>query len=235
MTSTRRTVRMIQHEDDAGPGLLAVGLEREGIAVEVTRIDRGDPVPTHLAGAVGLAVLGGGMAAYDPTPHLRDELRLIDAAVRAGAPVLGVCLGSQLVAAALGARVYPARAKEIGWHAVTLKPAAAADRLFGPLPGSFVTFHWHGDVFDLPAGAISLASSAATEHQAFRYGDRVYGIQFHPEATAIDVRAMIGASSAELVEEGVSAREMLDEAQSRAARIEALGVPLFQRWAELLT
>ena len=232
----RRVVRVIQHETGEGPGLLAVALDREGIAVEVTRVDRGEPVPADLGGAGGLVVLGGSMAVYEAgeRPHLRDELRLIEAAMRAEAPVLGVCLGSQLVAAVLGARVYPGPAKEIGWLTVTSKPAAAGDRLFGPLPPRFVTLLWHGDVFDLPRGATSLASSAKTEHQAFCHGDRTYGILFHLEATSKEVQAMVGGADDELAGAGGSSDELLAETERWAASAAAIGVPFFQRWAALL-
>jgi GMP synthase (glutamine-hydrolysing) len=233
---TRRIVRVIQHVDGEGPGLIAVALEREGVAVEVIRVDRGEPVPRELGDAGGLVVLGGPMGVYeaDQYPHLRDELRLIEAALRVGAPVLGVCLGSQLLAAALGARVGPAPMKEIGWFTVTPKPAAASDRLFGPLPSSFVALHWHGDVFELPAGATSLASSTRTEHQAFRYGDLAYGILFHLEATPLEVHAMVGASADELAGTTVSGEELLAETERWAARAAELGLPLFRRWVGLL-
>src|SRR5271170_1069851 len=122
--SARRMVRVIQHMAGEGPGLIAVALERAGVAVEVTRVDLGAPVPADLGDAGGLVVLGGAMGVYEVAqfPHLRDELRLIEATMRAGAPVLGVCLGSQLLAAVLGALVAPAPTKEIGWFAVTPKP-----------------------------------------------------------------------------------------------------------------
>jgi GMP synthase (glutamine-hydrolysing) len=229
-------VRVIQHVDGEGPGLLAVALERAGVAFTVIRADRGEPVPTALDGATGLVLLGGPMSVHQAAehPHLGDELRSIEAALHAGAPVLGVCLGSQLLAAALGARVHPGRAREIGWFAVTPKPAAATDPLFGPLPPSFVALHWHGDVFELPAGATSLASSEMTEHQAFRHGDRAYGILFHPEATLPVVRAMATGSAAELAGAGISAEALLDETERRAGDTAALGVPLFQRWAALV-
>ncbi len=234
--STRRVVRAIQHVDGEGPGLIAVALEREGVAVEVTRIDRGEPVPRELGDAGGLLVLGGPMGVYeaDQHPHLHDELRLIEAALRAGAPILGICLGSQLLAAALGARVTRAPSREIGWLPVTTRPEAASDRLFGPLPASFVALTWHGDVFELPGGATPLASSAMTEHQAFRYEDRVYGILFHLEVTPLEVREMVATSGDELADAGVSGEALLAETERWKDPAAELGVPLFQRWAGLL-
>jgi GMP synthase (glutamine-hydrolysing) len=231
-----RVVRVIQHAAGEGPGLIAVALEREGVALEVIRVDRGEPVPADLGTAAGLLVMGGAMGAYeaDRLPHLRDELRLIETSIRAGAPVLGVCLGSQLLAATLGARVAPAPAPEIGWFAVTPKPAAAADPLFELLPASFMALHWHGDFFELPGGATSLGSSTRTEHQAFRYGDRVYGLQFHLEATMAEAKAMVRDSDEELARAGTSAAELLAGAERWADPAAEIGVPLFQRWAALL-
>ena len=234
--SARRTVRVLQHMAGEGPGLIAVALERAGVALEVTRVDLGDPVPADLGDAGGLVVLGGAMGVYEVAqfPHLRDELRLIEATMRASAPVLGVCLGSQLLAAVLGALVAPTPTKEIGWFAVTLKPAAAADPLFGPLPSSFAALHWHGDAFELPEGATSLASSSRTEHQAFRHGDRAYGILFHLETTAFQVQAMHDASLDELADAGISTAELLAETGRWAGTAAEIGVPLFERWAALL-
>jgi GMP synthase (glutamine-hydrolysing) len=236
-------VRVVQHVADEGPGLIAVALAREGIGIDVTRVDRGEPVPADLGGALGLVVLGGSQAVYeaDRHPHLRDELRLIESALRAGAPVLGVCLGSQLLAAALGARVSAAPAREVGWFAVTPTPAARDDRVFGALPASFVALpasfvalHWHGDVFELPRGATSLARSAQTEHQAFRYGEHAHGLLFHLEATLAQVEAMVAASTDELNDAGVSGDELLDATTVHVAASADVGVALFQRWASLL-
>jgi GMP synthase (glutamine-hydrolysing) len=232
----QRTVRVLQHVAEEGPSLIAVALEREAIAVEVTRVDLGEPVPKDLGPAGGLVVLGGPMGVYeaDRYLHLRDELRLIEGAMHAGAPVLGVCLGSQLLAAALGARVAPAPTKEIGWFPVTSKPHAAADALFGSLPSRFEALHWHGDVFDLPAGATSLAFSAKTEHQAFRYGNRAYGLLFHLEATSAQVEAMVAACAQELAGARVLPEELLATTRRQAEPAAEIGVALFRRWAALV-
>src|SRR4029453_12808101 len=127
----------------------------------------------------------------DQYPHLRHELRLIETALRHNVPILGICLGSQLLAATLGARVYPGQQKEIGWYPITLKDNASQDRLWHEIDCRFTALHWHGDVFDLPPGAVSLASSALTEHQAFRYGDRAYGLLFHLEVTPSQLQEMV--------------------------------------------
>ncbi len=132
----------------------------------------------------GLIIMGGPMSANDDLPGLRDELRVIEKALREDIPVLGICLGSQLIARALGATVYRNSELEIGWEPVWLTDAARHDVLFNQLKSPEMFFHWHGETFDLPAGAERLAYSEKCRHQAYRYGRGVYGIQFHPEITS---------------------------------------------------
>ncbi|HEY5347582.1 MAG TPA: glutamine amidotransferase [Rhizomicrobium sp.] len=128
-----------------------------------------------------LVVLGGPIGAYeeDAYPWLTDEIDLIAARLKAKRPTLGICLGAQLMARALGAKVYPGSAKEIGWKPLTL--TREGQSLLGPLAGLSV-LHWHGDTFDLPPGAENLASTEICRHQAFRYGRHGLAFQFHPEA-----------------------------------------------------
>lgn len=139
--------------------------------------------PDQLA---GLVVLGGPMSVDETQryPALAAEAGWIKDAVELGLPVLGICLGSQLLAKALGARVYANRVKEIGWYSLELTSAAQWDRLFAGCASSQTVFQWHGDTFELPSGAVHLARSAVCPHQAFRYGERAYGLQFHLEVTA---------------------------------------------------
>lgn len=132
----------------------------------------------------GLIVMGGPMSANDDLPGLRDELTLIETALRDGVPILGICLGSQLIARALGARVYRNAGLEIGWEPVWLTEAGLDDALLGGMASPEMFFHWHGETFDLPEGAEWLAYSEKCRHQAYRFGRKVYGIQFHPEITA---------------------------------------------------
>lgn len=180
--SPTRTFVVIQHVASEGPGLIAAVARQHGIALDVRRMDRGDPL--RKADAMhGLVVLGGPMGAGDAAahPHLAAEQRLLADACALGIPVLGVCLGAQLLAAAHGARVYRGPAAEIGFGAVTLTPEGARDPVLGPSGPSFTAFHWHGDTFDLPAGAAHLAVSKQYQHQAFRVGNAAYGLQFHVE------------------------------------------------------
>lgn len=124
-------------------------------------------------------------------PFLVAEVAWIQRALAAGTPILGVCLGSQLLAKAGGARVYPNGEKEIGWRAIELTPAAVDDPLFAGCPTSPMVFHWHGDTFDLPASAVHLASSAVCRNQAFRLGPSAWGLQFHLETTPTMIEAWL--------------------------------------------
>lgn len=164
-----------------GPALTAAGLD-------FRYIDLYNAVPERLDldRAAGLIVLGGPMN-VDETgryPFLAPEVGWIRQAVEAKVPVLGICLGAQLLAKALGSPVYANGRKEIGWYRLELTPAAATDRLFSVCPRTLTVFQWHGDTFDLPAGAVHLARSEACQNQAFRYGESAYGLQFHVEMTA---------------------------------------------------
>jgi GMP synthase-like glutamine amidotransferase len=128
--------------------------------------------------------MGGPMGVHDDLPWLEPERALLRAAVEAGLPVLGVCLGAQQLAAALGATVVAGPEPECGAGEVHLTPEAFVDPVFGPAPTPLPCVHWHGDTFALPDGAVRLAGNAAYENQAFRFGTRAYGLQFHVEVTA---------------------------------------------------
>jgi GMP synthase (glutamine-hydrolysing) len=185
-TALNRTARgpwaVLQHVPFEGPGLITEVAAAHGLDLVVHRLDRGEPLP--VAGEVaGLVVMGGPMGAHDDADHpwLAAERDLLATAVGRGVPVLGVCLGAQLLAAALGARVVPGPAPEIGLGTVTLTDDGLADPVLGPAGPDLPVLHWHGDTFDLPDGAVLLASSDRYRHQAFRLGTRAYGLQFHVE------------------------------------------------------
>ena len=135
-------------------------------------------------GYKSVIIMGGPMSANDAVPGLAAELALLEQALSRNVPLLGICLGSQLIAKALGARVYRNRESEIGWAPVYFTEAARADPLFAGMQSPSTFLHWHADTFDLPSGAEWLAYSAKCRYQVYRYGRRVYGIQFHPEITA---------------------------------------------------
>jgi GMP synthase (glutamine-hydrolysing) len=230
-----RSVRVLQHVDPEGPGRISEALASRGITTAVTRADRGEPVPRTLEDDLGLVVMGGPMGVYESHtyPFLLEEQRLIEDTLRRGLPVLGVCLGSQLLAATLGARVAPGPAKEIGWLPVTLRDTARGDALFGAAPSTFTALHWHGDVFDLPAGATPLARSALTEHQAFRYGS-AHGILFHLEATPPQVRAMCALFEDELASAKVEKAALLARTASATEELAPIAEGVFGAFATSL-
>jgi GMP synthase (glutamine-hydrolysing) len=176
---------VLQHVPYEGPGALAPALRDAGADVQLVRIDTGDAVPSpDVVGAfAGLVVLGGPMGVHDDLPWLEAERALLRWAVDAGKAVLGVCLGAQQLAAALGADVMPGPEPECGVGEVHLTPAALSDPVFGAAPTPLPCVHWHEDTFSLPEGAVRLAGNEAYENQAFRVGARAYGLQFHVEVT----------------------------------------------------
>ena len=218
-------VLIVQHEPGEGAGSLAAHLGE----VQLVRTWAGEKVPRTLDDARGLVVLGGGMGVYEQErlPHLRDEIALLQSAVADGKPVLGICLGSQLLAAALGGTVAATGRQEIGWYRIKL--SAGQDPLFNDAPRDFVAFHWHGDAFTLPPGAVPLASSTMTPLQAFRFGTRAWGVMFPLETDADVLQAMI--STGGLEDDG---EFILAAAPRELPRLRAIADGVFARWAALL-
>jgi GMP synthase-like glutamine amidotransferase len=176
-------VLIFRHVPFEGAGLLEDVLRGRGIGVEYADLYLNPaPPPPDPAGYQGLVFMGGPMSVNDELPYLRLEQGFIRDAADAGMPVLGICLGAQLIAAALGGRVRRNPAKEIGWFDIRCTEEAAGDPLFAGI-GTETVFHWHGETFDLPPGAVLLASSELCANQAFRAGERVWGLQFHLEVT----------------------------------------------------
>jgi GMP synthase-like glutamine amidotransferase len=187
------------------------------------------PVP-DIAAYAGLIFLGGPMSANDDLPYLRQEMEWMVQATARHRPVLGICLGAQLLARSLGARIYRNPVKEVGWFDLHFTPAAARDTLFTGLEAAPV-FHWHGETFDLPTGAEWLASSARCRHQAFRVGTNQYGLQFHPEVTP----AMIAEWC--LQKENCGDVRDLDrplDPHRHSAELASLSDLVFSRWCSLL-
>ncbi|HVO98015.1 MAG TPA: type 1 glutamine amidotransferase [Bryobacteraceae bacterium] len=170
---------ILRHEPFEHLGLFAAILDHRGLACRYH--DLGEPFLNEEYQAV--IAMGGPMSANDDLPGLRDELALIGRFLAGDLPLLGVCLGAQIIAKALGAKVYRNRDLEIGWEPVWLTEAAKDDPVFGGLASPEIFFHWHGETFDLPAGAEWLAYSNKCKNQAYRYGRNIYGIQFHAEVT----------------------------------------------------
>jgi GMP synthase (glutamine-hydrolysing) len=192
------TAHVLQHAATEGPGRIA-GVARElGLGVALHELFAGARVPEALPDGDVLVVMGGSMGVGDlgddRWPFLEAEAKLLARVLRHGAPVLGVCLGAQLMAHALGARVFPlevgspaVRLCEVGWGAVTFVAPPGSEPALAGLDASEVVLHWHGDTFDLPEGATLLASTLVCPHQMFRYGAKSFAVQFHVEVDAADV------------------------------------------------
>jgi len=176
------------------------------------------------------------MSVYDQSqfPFLGAEQRLIENALKGDKPVLGVCLGSQLLAATLGADVKSGTQKEIGWHPVSLTESAATDALWKGLPSQFTAYHWHADVFDLPQDAVSLAASEMTPCQAFRYGENAYRFLFHMEVTEQIIKNMVVEFEEELKAEAIAAESIIPKIKDYLSKLQATGGEVFGRWVKSL-
>jgi GMP synthase (glutamine-hydrolysing) len=219
-------------------GSLAGVLAEAG--VEPRQLDLFEKAPESLPWneVSGLVVLGGTMSANDGRefPFLLAELDWLREAVRREVPTLGICLGAQLLAKALGAEVYRNSQREIGWYQVEVLPAAAEDRLFFGRGPAETVFHWHNDTFDLPAGAVHLAQSSACSQQAFRVGNAAYGLQFHvemvPELMELWLREFTARQSQHASQE-VDAGAIRAAAAASFPGLNSFSLSLLKRFAEL--
>jgi GMP synthase (glutamine-hydrolysing) len=221
---------VLQHVAHEGPALIADELGRAGQTVEVVRLDRDDRLPEEGTFA-GLVVLGGPMGVSDSDAHawLASERALMAATARDGKPVLGVCLGAQQLALALGAEVTTGAAPEIGLGQVELTGPGRLDLVTGPEYGGLSAtaipcVHWHRDTFSLPDGAVHLAASPRFPHQAFRWGDRAYGLQFH-----VEVDRALAAGWEPYLPPGVTL------SRSGLAQVETVGRRLLRRFVQRAT
>ena len=191
-------ILIVKNITTEGPGTIGDFLRKKDIPFRVIELGSGE-LPPPLEKFSTLIVLGGPMGVYEMSkyPHLMVESRIIREAINRDMKVLGICLGSQMIAHCLGADVYPGPEKEIGWYHIELTGEGLKEPFMRKLaihPGvgdfwrKFQVFHWHGDTFDLPPEAVLLASSARYKHQAFRFGNKVYGFQFHMEVTKDVIR-----------------------------------------------
>lgn len=225
-------VLALRHVHFEDLGAFMVPLEEAGYAICYSDAGMDDPVDV---GAFDLlAVLGGPIGAYEEPlyPFLEGELALIARQLDAGKPVLGICLGAQLMAKALGARVYPGPAKEIGWK--TLNLTEEGKQTLGALEGCPV-LHWHGDTFDLPAGATNLASTDICKHQAFRVGSHALAFQFHPEAQIQGFeRWLIGHTGEIGATPGISVPQLRADTNKYGAACALQGQAVLRHWLRQL-
>lgn len=199
--SSGKHIECFMHVPFEGPGIIADWLAKKGHRIHYTRLYE-DPKLPDPATVDLLIIMGGPMDVFDYHIHpwMGDEIEWVKEFIQSGKPILGICLGAQILAAALGEEVYPGPHKEIGWHNLQFLPSLGDYKIFEALPDSRKVFHWHGDTFNIPAGATRIASSQAFPNQGFIYGQQVLAFQFHLEVTPESVRALVDNCRNELVE-----------------------------------
>ena len=195
-------IHTLQHVPFEGLGCIDQWITTKGHTVNYTKLYDNPQFPV-LDEFDWLIVMGGPMGVYDEAmyPWLKEEKEFIRRAIESGKTIVGICLGSQLIAEVLGAKVYPNKRKEIGWFDIQKTEFAKSQPLLEQIEEQFTVFHWHGDTFDLPAGSERLFSSAVCLNQAFLYKKKVIGLQFHFEVTSHTLKEMIENGMSELVED----------------------------------
>jgi GMP synthase-like glutamine amidotransferase len=226
-------IAVLQHEPETGLGAFAGVLDEAGIGYEVLETSGVAPLP-GVVGFDGAIALGGSLGAHEAA--LLGTRRWIRDAVLRDTPFLGICLGGQLLATALGGFVGRGSRPEVGVHDVFLTHAAKFDPLFGGLPRRFAVFGWHEDAFTLPRRAIPLAGSVAYEHQAFRFGPSAYGLQFHPEVRPDDFArwSAVPGYTGLLERAGADWDEAMSALEQSASELDALAEELLERWLYLV-
>jgi GMP synthase-like glutamine amidotransferase len=232
-----KSVIICRYAPTEGPGYFASYLTAREVAWRTVKLDEGESLP-QVEEIAGLAMMGGPMSVNDDLPWIRPMLSLIRDSVAADVPVIGHCLGGQLLAKALGAAVMRNAVKEIGWGEVTVLSQSSASR-WGP-PGRFFSYHWHGETFSIPEGAERIWSSAHCANQAFAFGKHL-GMQCHIEMTAEMVETWCATGAREIEESaGVSPAvqkpaEMRENLDTRIEALHRVADSVYDRWTQGLT
>jgi len=228
-----KPVAIFRYSPTEGPGYFASCLDRQSVPWRLTRIDAGEAVPDSIDTFSGLVFMGGPMSVNDDLAWIAPVLELIRCAIARDVPVLGHCLGGQLLSKALGGTVSRAPVKEIGWGEVQVQPNATATAWFGPDLTGFVTFHWHGETFSLPQGATRVLSGAYCDNQGFALGPHL-GLQCHIEMTQDMVQTWCATGTREIERSqspGVQpAAEILHDLEARVTALNAVADRVYARW-----
>jgi GMP synthase-like glutamine amidotransferase len=231
-------VLVLQHIACEPPGVYEDVLHERGAVLHRVELDEGEPLPDWRE-FDAIVAMGGPMGAYEDEAHpwLAAEKQGIGEAVRAGTPFWGVCLGVQLLAASLGARVYPGPKPEVGIMPVELTAEALDDPVCAGLPRELLTLQWHGDTFELPEGAVLLARSPAYPNQAFRFGRHAYGVQFHLELSSELAHEWAAVPAyAEALDRVLgpgSLPRLIADLDARSDEMRGYGRRMFERWLDL--
>jgi GMP synthase (glutamine-hydrolysing) len=239
MTTAATNLLVIRHEACTSLGLLQQGVPAPHSIVHYLNPFQGERLTGAIADYSHLVVLGGAISAYeaDRYPFLHQEFQLIEAAMAAGIPIVGICLGAQILAKVLGANVYRGPSgREAGWCEVELLKPADRDPLLRSFPPRFRVFQSHQDTFDIPAGAVRLAQSALYPNQAFRYGDRVWALQFHLEFDENVLTDCASVIAQELQDSGIqttTVSDLLEEAKRHSPAVAPLAHQFMQSFLQL--
>lgn len=230
-----KPIAIFRHASTEGPGYFSEFLDARGMAWQLIRIDQDDPLPATVDGFGGLVFMGGPMSVNDDLPWIPQVLGLIREAVEKDIPVLGHCLGGQLMSKALGGGVTRNPVKEIGWGELHVGESDEAHRWFGPVD-HFLGFHWHGETFSIPPGATAILSSAYCLNQAFAYGKHL-GFQCHIEMTGEMVRTWcrVGADEVEAASSSPGVQpvaEITRDLDVRVAALSKLAAKVYEVWLD---
>lgn len=229
-------ILIVTHADHEGPGYFAQTLKRNAIPFHLVAINRGAVLPERANDYSGLVFMGGPMSVNDPLPWIEQELNLIRNAVAASIPVLGHCLGGQLISKALGGIVTRNRVREIGWFEVEQVIPHSSVTWFADLPPRFTVFHWHGETFSLPQGATSLLRNMNCDQQAFAIGNTL-ALQCHIEMTEEMVREWVNSAPEELANSSRAVQgavEITRELALRVANLQCVADSIYAHWLGLI-
>ncbi len=231
-----KPVRIFRHVACEGPGYLGTFLEKQQIPYEIVCIDEGIAVPQDLDTTSGLVFMGGGMNVTDPLQWIKDEQALICKAIENNVPIMGICLGAQMMSAAMGGSITHGPGMEIGWHRLTPVTENKSNHWLTGLPDDLVPFHWHADTFSIPQGAVALLKSECRGNQAFAFKNCI-ALQFHIEMTAEMVKDWVQqfASDLEYGPPCAQTREViLDQLDEKISALHQWADIIFSKWIKQL-
>jgi GMP synthase-like glutamine amidotransferase len=229
-----RPIAIFRHVDCEGPGYLTQVLDRHGLAYQLLRIDANDPLPDDPGDFSALVFMGGSMSVNDDLPWIAREVDLIQQAIAAKMPILGHCLGGQLISKAMGGVVSANPLREIGWLPVNKVDSAIADQWLGSDADAFLAFHWHGETFSLPPGTTHILQSKHCAHQGF-VKDNILALQCHIEMTSELVREWVSRFSAQLSPETETVQgpaTILDDLENKISAMQGMADVVYRHWLD---
>ena len=228
---TQKRILIIQHVDIETPGIILNFMKEKGISFDCIKIENDN---TNLLDYDGLIIMGGPMSVNDKAQYsfIDQEIALVKHYLKLHKPILGICLGSQIIASALNSSIYRNSKQELGWHKISL--SQTNNTIFENLENNFLAFHWHGDIFNLPDNSIKLASSKISNIQAFVFQKNCYGLLFHLEVTKEIVEDIVEIFESDLVSESIDKSNILSDLEEKIEIINDNGKIIFNRWLDLI-